>query len=245
MSPRRTLATAHRVLRQLSHDHRTIGLILFVPSLLMALMYFLFDGNSRSFTAVGGTMLAVFPFVIMFLITSIATLRERTSGTLERLMALPIGKLDLILGYALIFGFLAVLQVSIALFVSLTWLDLAIAGSVEHLLLVSSIDAILGVALGLCASALARTEFQAVQFMPVFVLPQFLLCGLIVPRDKMAEWLTTISDYLPLTYAVEAINRVIRYDTLDDAFWRHIIIIAVTALGLLVIGSLTLRRRVR
>ena len=245
MSPRRTLATATRVFRQLSHDHRTIGLILFVPSLLMALMYFLFDGNSRSFAAVGGAMLAVFPFVIMFLITSIATLRERTTGTLERLMALPIGKLDLILGYALVFGFLAVVQVSIALFVSLTWLDLTIAGSVEHLLLVSSIDAILGVALGLCASALARTEFQAVQFMPVFVLPQFLLCGLIVPRDKMAEWLTTISDYLPLTYAVEAINRVIRYDTLDDAFWRHITIIAVTAFGLLVIGSLTLRRRVR
>jgi ABC-2 type transport system permease protein len=245
MSPRRTIATAARVLRQLSHDHRTIGLILFVPSLLMTLMYFLFDGNSQSFASVGGVMLAVFPFVIMFLITSIATLRERTTGTLERLMALPIGKVDLILGYALVFGLLAVVQVSIALFVSLTWLNLEIAGSVEHLLLVSSIDAILGVALGLCASALARTEFQAVQFMPVFVLPQFLLCGLIVPRDKMAEWLTVISDYLPLTYAVEAINRVIRYDTLDDAFWRHILIISVTALGLLITGSMTLRRRVR
>jgi ABC-2 type transport system permease protein len=244
MNLRRTFGTAKRVLQQLSHDHRTIGLILFVPSLLMTLMYFLFDGNSRSFTAVGGTMLAVFPFVIMFLITSIATLRERTSGTLERLMALPLGKLDLILGYAIVFGLLAIVQVGIALFVSLTWLDLNIAGSVENLLLVSSIDAVLGVALGLCASALARTEFQAVQFMPVFVLPQFLLCGLIVPRDKMADWLTTISDFLPLTYAVEAINRVIKFDTLDDAFWQHILIISLTAIGLLIIGSLTLRRRV-
>ena len=243
MSPRRTVATAARVLKQLSHDHRTMGLILFVPSVLMTLMYFLFDGNTKSFTAIGGTMLAVFPFVIMFLITSIATLRERTSGTLERLMALPLGKLDLILGYGIVFGLLAVLQVSIALFVSITWLGLDVAGSVGNLLLVSSVDAILGVALGLCASALARTEFQAVQFMPVFVLPQFLLCGLIVPRDKMADWLKTISDFLPLTYAVEAINRVIRFDTVDDDFWRHLTIVIVTAVGLLILGSLTLRRR--
>ena len=245
MSPRRTFATAVRVLKQLSHDHRTMGLILFVPSLLMTLMYFLFDGNTRSFTAIGGTMLAVFPFVIMFLITSIATLRERTSGTLERLMALPLGKLDLILGYAIVFGLLAVAQVSIALFVSITWLDLDVAGSIWHLLMVSSVDAILGVALGLCTSALARTEFQAVQFMPVFVLPQFLLCGLIVPRDKMADWLTTISDFLPLTYAVEAINRVIKFETVDDEFWRHMVIIIATAIGLLIRGSLTLRRRTK
>jgi len=243
MNPTRTFATATRVMRQLSHDHRTMALILVVPSLLMALMYFLFDGNPKAFTSVGGTMLAVFPFVVMFLVTSIATLRERSSGTLERLLALPLGKLDLILGYALVFGFLAVLQVSIALFVSVTWLDLNVAGSLGYLLLVSSVDAILGVALGLCASALARTEFQAIQFMPVFVLPQFLLCGLIVPRDKMVDWLTTASDFMPLTYAVEAINRVLRYDTVDDTFWRHITIIVLTAIGLLVIGSLTLRRR--
>lgn len=243
MNLKRTFATSLRIARQLSHDHRTIALILFVPSLLMALMYFLFDGNAHAFSTVGGTMLAVFPFVIMFLITSIATLRERTSGTLERLMSLPLGKLDLILGYAIVFGFLAFVQVGIALFVSLTWLDLDVAGSIWHLLMVSSIDAILGVALGLCTSALARTEFQAVQFMPVFVLPQFLLCGLIVPRDQMAEWLETISNFLPLTYAVDAITHVLKFDTVDESFWKNVTIVIVTAVLLLVIGSLTLRRR--
>ena len=243
MSFRRTLGTSLRIARQLSHDHRTVALILFVPSVLMTIMYFLFDGNTKAFSSVSGTMLAIFPFVIMFLITSIATLRERTTGTLERLLALPLGKFDLILGYALVFGFLAVLQASIALFVTVTWLGLEVTGSLWLLLMVASIDAVLGVALGLCTSALARTEFQAVQFMPVFVLPQFLLCGLIVPRDKMADWLYHISDFLPLTYAVEAITRVLKYDTVDEDFWKHIAIIVATAIVLLIIGSLTLRRR--
>lgn len=245
MSLRRTFATTLRVGQQISHDHRTMGLILFVPSLLMVLMYFLFEDNRAAFSAIGGTMLAVFPFVIMFLITSIATLRERTSGTLERLLAMPIGKLDLIFGYAIIFGLLAVIQVSVALAVSVWWLDLNVAGSVWYLLAVASLDSILGVALGLCVSALARSEFQAVQFMPALVLPQFLLCGLIVPRDQMAGWLKVISDYLPLTYAVEAINRVLKFDTIDNDFWKHLAIVGGTAVGLLIIGSLTLRRRTK
>lgn len=245
MSLRRTFATAMRVAQQLSHDHRTMGLIVLVPSLLITLMYFLFENNQMVFSAVGGTMLAVFPFVIMFLITSIATLRERTGGTLERLLAMPIGKLDLIFGYAIVFGVLSVIQVSVALAVSILWLDLEVAGSIWHLLMVSSIDAVLGVALGLCVSALARSEFQAVQFMPALVLPQFLLCGLLVPRDQMADWLKVISDFLPLTYAVEAINRVLHFDTVDDEFWRHIAIIVLTTIGLLIIGSLTLRRRTK
>lgn len=245
MSLRRTFATAARVAQQLSHDHRTMGLILVVPSVLMTLLYFVFENNHDVFSSVGGTMLAVFPFVIMFLITSIATLRERTSGTLERLLAMPIGKLDLILGYAIVFGLLSVVQVSIALAVSVWWLDMNVMGSIWYLLMVSSIDAVLGVALGLCVSALARSEFQAVQFMPALVLPQFLLCGLLVPRDQMAEWLKVISDYLPLTYAVEAIDRVLRFETVDDNFWKHVTIIVLTTIGLLIVGSLTLRRRTK
>lgn len=245
MNFRRTFATATRVAQQLSHDHRTMALILAVPSLLITLMYFLFEDNRAVFSSVGGTMLAVFPFVIMFLITSIATLRERTGGTLERLLAMPINKTDLVFGYAIVFGVLAVIQVSIALAVSVWWLDLEVAGSIGYLLMVSSIDAILGVALGLCVSALARSEFQAVQFMPALVLPQFLLCGLLVPRDNMADWLKVISDFLPLTYAVEAINRVLRFDTVDGDFWKHVAIVIATAIGLLIIGSLTLRRQTK
>jgi ABC-2 type transport system permease protein len=208
-------------------------------------MYYLFENNHQTFNAIGGTMLAVFPFVIMFLVASIATLRERTGGTLERLLALPISKLDIIFGYALVFGLLAVLQVSIALAVSTWWLGLDVMGSVWDLLLVASIDSILGVALGLCVSAFARSEFQAVQFMPALVIPQILLCGLFVPRDKMADWLHAISDFLPLTYAVEAINRVLRFDTVDDTFWRNVAIIVIVAIGLLILGALTLRRRTK
>lgn len=245
MSPRRTFATALRVAKQLSHDHRTMGLILAVPSLLMALMYYLFEDNKMVFNSVGGMMLVIFPFTIMFLISSIAILRERTGGTLERLLALPIGKFDFILGYGLILGFLAVVQVSIALGISTWLLGLDVAGSMGYLVMVASVDAILGVSLGLLVSALARSEFQAVQFMPALVIPQVLLSGLFVPREKMADWLQAISDFLPLTYAIEAINRILHFETVDDAFGQNILIVVATALGFLIIGSLTLRRRTK
>jgi len=155
-----------------------------VPSLLMVLLRYVFDSKTV-FSGIAPALLGFFPFLLMFLVTSITTLRERTSGTLERLMTTPMAKLDLLVGYALAFSLVAVVQVVVAIAVSL-WLGLDLAGSVGWLLLVAALDALLGVALGLLASAFARTEFQAVQFMPVVVLPQLLLCGLFQPRDQMA-----------------------------------------------------------
>ena len=108
----RTTATAVRILRQLAHDRRTVALLLVVPSLLLALLYFMYDGQDARFGRIALIMLGVFPFVIMFLVTSIAMLRERTSGTLERLLTTPLGKLDLLFGYGLAFG-LALLKESL------------------------------------------------------------------------------------------------------------------------------------
>ena len=151
--------------------------------------------------------------MVMFLVTSIAMLRERTSGTLERLLTTPLARLDLLLGYGLAFGLAAALQAVVTVTVATTVYDLDVAGSVWLVVLIAVADAVLGVALGLLASAFARTEFQAVQFMPVIVLPQFFLCGLLVPRDQMAGWLQAISYVLPLTYAVEALQEVGRSAT--------------------------------
>src|SRR5664279_3920707 len=193
-----TLATAGRGLRQLRHDPRTIALLIIVPSGLMVLLRYVFD-SKVAFNGLAPALLGVFPFTLMFLVTSITTLRERTSGTLERLMTTPMAKLDLLVGYALAFAAVAAVQVTIAVWVS-RWLGMHLAGSIWWLLVVALLDALLGVALGLLASAFATTEFQAVQFMPVVVLPQLLLCGLFHPRAQMATVLRWASDAMPLSY---------------------------------------------
>jgi ABC-2 type transport system permease protein len=236
------LATMRRLLTQLRHDPRTVAMSLLLPTLLMVLLRFVFN-SEQAFDRAAPALLGVFPFTIMFMITSITTLRERTSGTLERLMTTPLGKLDLLFGYAAAFGLIAVVQVSIATVVSVAWLGLDIVGSLWTLLLIAVLDALLGVALGLFVSAFARTEFQAVQFMPVFVLPQALLCGLFVPRDAMADVLSWLSDVMPLSYAVDALTQVTSSSEFTGTLLRNLIVIAGCALLALVLGAATLRRR--
>ncbi|HEV7628608.1 MAG TPA: ABC transporter permease [Streptomyces sp.] len=243
MNPSRTFATARRVLRQLSHDPRTIALLLLVPVLLLVLLYFVFDANRRAFDGIGASLLGIFPLVTMFLVTSIATLRERTSGTLERLLSMPLGKGDLIAGYALAFGVLAVAQASIATGVAIWLLDLNFAGSPWLLLLIALLDAILGTALGLFVSAFAASEFQVVQFMPAVIFPQILLCGLFAPRDTMQPVLEYISDVLPMSYAVDGMNEVLQHTDATGDFVRDVSIVAGLALLVLFLGAATLRRR--
>ncbi|MCP9952798.1 ABC transporter permease [Actinomadura madurae] len=242
MSAAITLATMRRILAQLKHDHRTLALLIAVPTLLMILLRYVFD-QPEVFDRIGPMLLGLFPFIVMFVVASVATLRERTSGTLERLMTMPLGKLDLLLGYALAFGLLALVQVAVVLAVSLTWLDLDLNGSLGSLVLVSLLDALLGMALGLFASAFARTEFQAVQFMPAFVLPQLLLCGLIIPRENMAGWLQAISDVLPLSYAVEGMREISADPDFTTTLTVDVGVIAAFVLVALLLGAVTLRRR--
>jgi ABC-2 type transport system permease protein len=242
MSVRITLATAGRVLRQLRRDHRTLVLVLFVPALLMALFRYVFDGQEATFDRVGPPMVGIFPFVTMFLVTSIAMLRERTTGTLERLMSLPLAKLDLLLGYGLAFAAVAVVQASLTAGVAFGFLGLDAAGPVWLVLVLAVANAVLGMALGLFLSAFAQTEFQAVQFMPAFVLPQILLAGLLVPRDRMARALELISDVMPMTYAYDALARA-SADDLGRRLALDAVVIGGFIVLALVLGATTLRRR--
>ncbi|OEV06074.1 ABC transporter permease [Streptomyces nanshensis] len=243
MKPARTLATARRVLRQLAHDPRTIALLLFVPVLLLVLLYYVFDADRRSFDSIGASLLGIFPLVTMFLVTSIATLRERTSGTLERLLSMPLGKGDLIAGYALAFGVLAAVQASVATAVAVWLLDLNFAGPPGMLLLIALLDALLGTALGLFVSAFAASEFQVVQFMPAVIFPQILLCGLFAPRDSMQPVLEYVSNVLPMSYAVDGMNEVLQHTDPTGDFARDAVIVAGSALLVLFVGAATLRRR--
>ncbi|MEU4016944.1 ABC transporter permease [Microbacterium sp. NPDC028030] len=244
MNGRRMFATAGRVLAQLRHDPRSIALMLVAPSLLVGLFAWLFSDQEGVFDQFGGAILALFPFIVMFLITSITTLRERRSGTLERLMTTPLDKADFILGYALAFGLMAVLQAVITVSFAVGVCGLDVDGPLWQLGLVAVVDALLGTALGLLASAFAQTEFQAVQFMPLLVFPQIILGGLFMPRDQMPDVLYAISDWLPLSYAIDTINGVAAGDEGWDVFGPLLVVLAF-AVGALILASLTLRRRTR
>jgi ABC-2 type transport system permease protein len=243
MSPRITFATTGRILRQLRHDRRTVALLVVVPALLLTLLYFMYADAGPTFDRIALVMLGVFPFVIMFLVTSIAMLRERTSGTLERLLTTPLGKLDLLFGYGIAFGLAAAVQAAVAVGAAYWLLGLDTTGSAGLVVVVAVVNAVLGVALGLFCSAFARTEFQAVQFLPVVVIPQLLLCGLFVPRGQMSGWLQAVADVLPLSYAVEALAQIGAHPDATTTMWRDLTVVAGAAVVALILAAATLRRR--
>lgn len=243
MSVRATGATAARVVRQLRRDPRTIALILLVPPILILLIDQVFVDSPEVVQQIGVPLLGLFPFLIMFLVTSIAMLRERTSGTLERLLTMPLAKLDILLGYGIAFAAFAAVQATVASLVGFGLLDLTVVNSKGLVIALAIANAVLGTALGLLLSAFAQTEFQAVQFMPAFVLPQILLCGLLVPRDQMAGWLQWVSDVMPLTYAYDALSRAANDPTLGARFAFDVVVVAGVTVLALALGAATLRRR--
>jgi ABC-2 type transport system permease protein len=242
VSARLTVATAVRVLQQVRHDPRIVALLLVIPCALIGLLAWVFSGGPV-FNQIGAALLGVFPFVVMFLVTSVATLGERQSGTLERLLVMPLGKADFIAGYALAFGALAVLQAVLATAFSVWVLGLDVAAPLWSLVAVAVLDALLGTAFGLLVSAFAQTEFQAVQFMPAAVLPQFLLCGLLLPREEMPRVLELVSDVLPLSYAVDGMNRLVAGADVGSDVVRDALVVAGFALLFVAAAATTLRRR--
>jgi ABC transporter DrrB family efflux protein len=245
MSGSRTAATAVRVLAQLRRDPRTIALLILVPVLLVALLKYVFEGSPQVFERIGGPLLGIFPFVSMFVVTSVTMLRERSSGTLERLMAMPIAKLDLLAGYGLAFAAVAAVQAAVVVSVAFGLLDLHVEDSPWAVASLALANAELGMALGLLVSAFARTEFQAVQFMPALVLPQLLLCGLLVPRERMARALEVVSDVLPLTYSYDALARVTAGAPLGARFAADVGVTMGCILLALALGAATLPRQTR
>jgi ABC-2 type transport system permease protein len=243
MTARATLATTRRVLWQIRHDRRTIALLLLVPAGLLVLLRYVLDGRPLVFQAVGAPLCGLFPFIAMFLITSIAMLRERTTGTLERLMTLPLAKLDVLAGYALAFGALAAVQATVVCAVGFAALGLDAPHGVWLIGVLAIGNALLGMALGLFVSAFARTEFQAVQFMPALILPQLLLCGLFVARDEMAPLLHAVSWALPFTYAYDALARATAPSPLSGRILLDAALLAAATAAALALGAATLRRR--
>jgi len=231
------------VLLQLRHDPRTIGLLLGVPAVLMTIFRFVFQHEHAQFELAGPALMVLFPLFTMFLVSSVALLRERTSGTLERLLSTPLSRISLLGGYALAFTSLAIVQAGVVTALSLGALGLNLAGSTALVVLLAAAVALLGLGLGLLASAFARSEFQVVQFFPATILPQLLLCGLLVPRAHMGAVLHAVSDVLPMSYAVDGIHHLSRQSDASSAAVGDMAIVLAYALGAILLGALTLRRR--
>ena len=243
MSVRASAATAARVLSQLRHDFRTVALLLVVPCVLLTLLKYLFEDQPQTFDRIGVPLVGLFPLLQMFIVTSVTMLRERTSGTLERLMASPLAKLDLLAGYAAAFALVGIAQATLVATYALAALGLDTSANAVAVVALAAANALLGMSLGLLASAFARSEFQATQFMPAFILPQLLLCGLFVPRERMAGALETLADALPATYAYDALDRLASDGTLGTGGTIDIAVVASLTLLALVLGAATLRRR--
>ncbi|HWB39310.1 MAG TPA: ABC transporter permease [Candidatus Saccharimonadales bacterium] len=242
MIAQRTLATSGRVLRQLSHDHRTLGLLFVVPPVLITLLKYVFQ-DDLLFGQLAPMLLGIFPLIMMFLVTSIATLRERRDGTLDRLMAMPMSKLDFIFGYALAFSLVALVQASITSLVMLGWLGVNVVAGTLPVLTCAVAAAFLGTSVGLFTSAFASTEFQAIQFMPAFIFPQLLTCGLFVARDSMAQVLQWFADVMPLTYSVDAMKQVTAHANWTGQLTRDLVVVVGVGVLALILGAATIRRQ--
>lgn len=239
----RTFATTGRVLGHLRRDHRTLGLILIMPTIVMIILRYVFDGQPFIYANTAPIMLGIIPFLLMFIVTSVAVLRERTSGTLERLLISPASRLDILFGYAIAFMLLAAIQATVASLVVTELFAINIAGGTGLLIALAVLSGIMGMAFGLFFSTFARNEFQAVQFMPAFFLPQFLTCGLFISRDQMAKPLEYFSNITPVAYIVDALQHVTRNPEWSGDLTRDFMIITGFIIAALILGAASLRSR--
>lgn len=224
-------------------------MILVIPVVVIMLMYFMFQnvptrpGATSGFNNACLIVLGLFPLFLMFVITSITMQRERASGTLERILTTPLRRLDLLGAYGTAFSIAAAVQAVLACIVAFWILGFDTAGSPLWVFVIAIANAVLGVGLGLLFSAFARTEFQAVQFIPLVMVPQLLLAGIIVPRAIMPDWLEWISNAMPASYALEALQQVGAHPELTGTAVRDIVVVIGCAAVALCLAAATLRRR--
>ncbi len=245
MSLAKTSAVALRVQTQLRRDHRSMAMVLLVPCMLLWILQITFANVPGIFDRIGPLLLGVFPFTLIFLVTSITMLRERNQGTLDRMLISPMSRFDIMVGYSVAFGALAIMQSLIAVIFAVTLLDMPVNGNIIEALMIVALVALYGIALGLTLSAFARSEFQAVQFMPLFLLPQIFLSGLLVPVQQLPTVLRWLAYVNPLKYVLALLTAVMTHGesmfALDQV--RNLAVAICVPVAILLLGAATMKRQ--
>jgi ABC-2 type transport system permease protein len=236
-----TLTIASRIINQLIRDRRTIVLLVVVPLLIASLVgVSVPDKSILDYTA--PAILAVLILFFGFLLTGISFLRERSQGTLERLMASPVSRLDIVGGYLLGFLLFAIVQTMVLFFYLIYVLNVNYYGDLWQIIVFEILIGIGAVCMGTFFSVLAKNEFQMLQFIPMIIVPQMFLCGLLWPVSQMPEYLQWLANALPMTYGVEGIRALMLQGQNLLDIGKDVGVLAAYAVGLLVLAALTLRR---
>ena len=235
------LTIAGRLMRQLLRDRRTLGLIVVVPLVIMSLigLSFPYQGILDNIAPALLTTMALF---FSFLLTGISFLRERSQGTMERLMASPVSRLDVVIGYLFGFFLFALTQTLIIVLFTIYALGVNFYGDLWQIFVFQIVVIAGAVTLGIFTSTFARNEFQMVQFIPLIIVPQVFLCGVIWPVEQMPEYLQWLSAILPLTYAVDGLRDIMLSgkSLLDVGF--ELAVLGGFTVATSILAAITLRR---
>ena len=203
------------------------------------------DKNTTFFTKMTPILMGFFVFFFVFLISGMALLKERTSGTLDRLLATPVKRSDIVFGYMLAYSLVAALQTFVIVLSTIWLLDLEVLGNIGDVIIVNIIFALVALSFGLLLSTLAKSEFQMMQFIPLVITPQIFFSG-IIPLDAMADWVQSLGKLFPLYYAGHALSKIILNGTslLKLGFDISILLIFLLLLTILNIVGLKRYRKV-
>lgn len=242
MSPDRTFAITTRIVIQIIRDHRSVALIIVAPVIVMSLVGFSFADQKDVFDGIAPALMAVFAMFFTFILTGVSFLRERSQGTLERLLTTPVGRIDILSGYLLGFLVFAVIQSVVILFFTIFALQVSYRGDLWQIFILLMILTIVAVNLGIFVSTFAKNEFQVVQFIPIVLAPQIFLSGVILPVNQMPAYFQMIARVLPLRYAVDGLRGIMLDDqTLSDV-GVEIAVLAGFAIIFLSLAAMTVRR---
>ena len=194
------------------------------------------DKNTGFFARMIPILIGFVVFFFVFLISGMALLKERTSGTLERLLATPVKRSEIVYGYMLSYGIIAIFQTAVVVLAAIWLLDVEVVGNILNVIIVNVVLALVALAFGILLSTLAKSEFQMMQFIPLVIMPQLFFSG-IIPLSSMGEWAPTVGKFLPLTYSGDAISQIILYghnlgDILSNLGVLMIFLIILTILNI-------------
>lgn len=238
MSGARTVS--RRILISLRSDRRTLGLVLVVPVFIMYLLSEVFERPDE----VAPVLLAVFVFVLTYILTAIGFLRERQAGTLERVLMSPVSRVEIVLGYVLGYGYLATVQSFVLLGAAIYFFELEFEHGLGLFVLVALLGALSALGIGVLLSLFAQNEFQVMQFIPMVISPQIILGGTFMPVEDLPIYLEIPARAMPITYLIQAMNYVVLDEGDPEDLWLAVVVLVLfTELSIIVANEIV--RRVR